>query len=143
MNKNEHIIISLEARHAENILCGHKQVELRRRTMNVTPGTIIWMYAKLPVGSIVGKVRIFDVYESSPKALWRRFGSVSGVSRSEFFEYFDGSDEGVALVLENAERLRCSLSLEFLREFLDGFHPPQFYSLLTNQKLIRKLSYAV
>jgi hypothetical protein len=31
MNNDEHILISLEARHAENILDGKKLVELRRR----------------------------------------------------------------------------------------------------------------
>ena len=33
MLNEEHIIISLNDRHAENILTGRKQVELRRRTM--------------------------------------------------------------------------------------------------------------
>jgi hypothetical protein len=32
---DEHILISLEPRHAENILAGRKTVELRRRPMNV------------------------------------------------------------------------------------------------------------
>jgi predicted transcriptional regulator len=143
MNKDEHILISLEPRHAENIFAGRKQVEFRRRAMNVASGMTVWVYVKLPVGSIVGRVTIVDIHESSPVALWRRFGSVSGLSRAEFFDYFKGVNAGVALVLENAQRLRCSISLESLREISDGFHPPQFYSLLKDQKLIRKLSFSV
>ena len=130
MAKSEHILISLTPRHAENIFSGRKQVELRRRTMNVVPGTIVWVYVKLPVGSIVGRVKISSVHASSPTALWRRFGSVSGLSRSEFFGYFKGVAAGVALVLENAERLHRSLSLEVLRELADGFQPPQFFARL-------------
>lgn len=130
MAKGEHILISLAPRHAENIFSGRKQVELRRRTMNVVPGTIVWVYVKLPVGSIVGRVRIGAVHASSPSTLWRRFGSVSGLSRSEFFDYFNGVAAGVALVLENAQRLHRSLSLDALRELADGFQPPQFFARL-------------
>jgi hypothetical protein len=37
---DNHILISLEPRHAENILEGRKRVELCRRTMNVTIGSM-------------------------------------------------------------------------------------------------------
>ena len=131
MAKGEHILISLAPRHAEDIFAGRKQVELRRRTMNVAPGTTVWIYVKLPIGSIVGRVKVVDIHASSPAALWRRFGSVSGLSRSEFFDYFSGVAAGVALVLENAQRLRRSLSLEALRELASGFQPPQFFARLS------------
>ncbi len=130
MANEEHILISLTSRHAENILAGRKQVELRRRTMHVVPGTTIWIYVKLPVASIIGRARIGAIHASSPATLWRRFGSVSGLSRSEFFDYFKGAAEGIALVLEDAVRLRCSLSLHALRELADGFQPPQFFARL-------------
>ena len=133
MLDEEHIIISLNDRHAENILTGRKQVELRRRTMNVESGTIIWIYVKLPVGSIIGCVRVVNVHASSPTSLWRQFGSVSGLSRSEFFDYFKGVTRGVALELEEAERLAISLSLEEIREIHVGFQPPQFFSRLNAQ----------
>lgn len=130
MHDVEHILISLSPRHAENIFAGRKLVELRRRTMNVLPGTIVWVYVKLPVGSIVGRAKIRSIHTSSPASLWRRFGSVSGLSRNEFFGYFEGVAGGVALVLENVERLNRSLSLESLRKAANGFQPPQFFSRL-------------
>ncbi len=58
MEVEDNILISLEPRHAENILAGLKRVELRRRTMNVSPGCTVWIYAKLPVGSIVGRTTL-------------------------------------------------------------------------------------
>ena len=42
----ENILISLESRHAKNIYSGEKKIELRRRTMHVTPGTTVWIYEK-------------------------------------------------------------------------------------------------
>lgn len=132
MGNNEHILISLESRHAENIFAGHKRVELRRRTMNVSPGATLWIYVKLPVGSIVGHARIGKVHASSPNALWRRYGSVSGLSKHEFFSYFQGAEQGVALILEQSKRLRSSLSLTALRQVDEGFQPPQFFARLTS-----------
>jgi predicted transcriptional regulator len=132
VGKNEHILISLEARHAENIFSGHKRVELRRRTMNVSPGDTLWIYVKLPVGSIIGHARIGEVHTSSPTALWRRYGSVSGLSKQEFFEYFGELEQGVALVLEQSTLLQSSLSLEALRRLDEGFQPPQFFARLAS-----------
>lgn len=133
MGNSEHILISLESRHAENIFAGRKRVELRRRTMNVSPGATLWIYVKLPVGSIVGHARIRKVHSTSPNTLWRRYGSVSGLSKHEFFEYFWGAEQGVALVLERSTRLRSSLSLEALRQVAEGFQPPQFFARLTSE----------
>ncbi len=127
MDSGEHILISLAAQHADNIFAGRKQVELRRRSMNVAPGTTVWVYVKLPVGSIVGRVKVKAVHASSPTTLWRRFGAVSGLTRREFFDYFSGVAKGIALVLEDAKRSRRELSLESLREVASGFQPPQFF----------------
>lgn len=133
MNSDEHILISLEARHAHNILDGHKSVELRRRPMKVSPGVRVWIYVKLPVGSIVGHATIGEVHSSTPVALWKRFGKVSGLSKIEFFDYFGDSEQGVALVLEQSTRLRSSLSLQSLRNVDKGFQPPQFFVRLTSE----------
>ena len=127
MFDSKHILISLTSRHAENIFSGRKHVELRRRTMNVTSGTVLWIYVKLPIGSIIGCAKIVNVHTSSPSSLWRKYGSVSGLSRCEFFDYFKDVTEGVAIELKDAERLENSLSLEKLRELSVGFQPPQFF----------------
>lgn len=127
MPNEKNILISLVSRHAENIFSGVKQVEFRRRSMHVDQGTTVWLYVKIPVGSIIGRATVQDVVRSSPNALWRRFGPVSGLSRKEFFEYFEGVDEGVALVLKNVEKLNGGISLSELREVESGFQPPQFF----------------
>lgn len=133
MNTNEHILISLAQRHADNIFAGRKQIELRRRTMHVSPGTIVWVYVTLPVGSIVGRAKITAVHRAAPSTLWDQFGAVSGLSKDEFLEYLDGVDEGVVLVLEDARYLRLPLSLDAIRQIAAGFNPPQFFVRLGAQ----------
>lgn len=127
MSNSKHILISLESKHAEKIFDGQKLVELRRRTMRVPPGSTVWIYVKVPVGSIVGRAKVEAVHSSSPETLWRRFGKVSGLSRREFFAYFAGVTCGFALVLQGAQRLRRSLTLESLRKVAGHFQPPQFF----------------
>lgn len=133
MANSEHILISLESRHAENIFAGQKLVELRRRSMNVSAGATVWIYVKVPVGSIVGRAKIGKIHSSSPASLWRHYGKVSGLSKTEFFDYFCGSERGVALVLEDSTRLRSTLSLESLRQLDEGFQPPQFFARLGSE----------
>lgn len=127
----ESILISLEPRHAENILSGKKTVELRRRRPNVQPGTLLWLYSKMPVGSIVGHATIKKIYEDSPDKLWRRFRSEVGVTRDEFFSYFYCRDMAVALQLENTAALPAPITLHRLREMDERFQPPQFFARLS------------
>jgi predicted transcriptional regulator len=139
MSDDKHILISLASKHAEKIFGGEKLVELRRRTMRVPPGATVWIYVKLPVGSIVGRAKVEAVHSSSPGNLWRRFGSASGLSRREFFEYFAGVTRGFALVLEGAQRLRHSLTLHNLRRIARHFQPPQFFHRLSSEHPLFRL----
>ncbi|NDI85398.1 transcriptional regulator [Undibacterium crateris] len=133
MNNQEHILISLAPRHAENIFAGRKKIELRRRSMNVAPGTIVWIYVTLPVGSIIGRAKIKAIHKASPNALWRQFGSVSGLVRGEFLKYLDGLEEGVVLELDDAKILSRPFSLDSLRDIAEGFNPPQFFIRLKEE----------
>jgi predicted transcriptional regulator len=126
-NNTEHVLISLEARHAENIFAGTKHVELRRRAMNVSAGTVVWIYVKLPVGRVVGCARVSAAHSLAPSTLWKRFADVCGVTRREFFDYFDGRPKGFALGLQDPRRLAGAVSLTELREASAGFQPPQFF----------------
>lgn len=130
MIEGEHILISLESRHAENIFAGKKQVELRRRSMNVAIGTTVWIYVKLPVGSVMGKARVSAVHSLAPSTLWRRFAAISGLTHKEFCDYFLGVSKGFALSLEDAKWLPQSISLQTLRLVPSGFQPPQFFMRL-------------
>lgn len=130
MIEGEHILISLEKRHADNIFAGKKHVELRRRPMNVAIGTTVWIYVKLPVGSVMGKVRVNAVHSLTPTTLWRRFAAVSGLTHKEFSNYLEGVTKGFVLSLEGAERLPQSISLQSLRQAYPGFQPPQFFMRL-------------
>ena len=133
MTQKNNILISLTPRHAGNVFAGTKTVELRRRPMHVSRGTIAWIYVKIPVGAIIGCVRIDSIHIQPPKTLWRDFAPVSGLSKSEFFSYFDDSPKGTALEISNTIKFNTPLSLEFLKGHLSSFHPPQFFTNLNTE----------
>jgi len=136
MNNRAHALISLEPRFAEGILNGTKHVELRRRPMRLDVGTTIWMYAKVPVGKVVGCAQVRSMYSLAPTTIWRRYGAVSGLNRSEFFGYFTGVERAFALELEQPVRLDHPVSLVTLRALKTVFQPPQFFQRLASDSAL-------
>ena len=133
MTATDQVLISLENRHSENIFSTSKKVEFRRRPMNVSPGAVVWLYVKVPVGAVVGSVLVSSVHNLAAETLWRRFGQVSGLSKHELLEYLSGVQKGFALELTNARRLAKPISLAELRRMAPGFHPPQFFINISKQ----------
>lgn len=133
MNPEQHVLISLLPGHAANILDGTKTVELRRRSMGIEPGSIVWLYVKAPVASIVGFAVAKQVHRLTPSAIWDRFGSVCGITRRELYRYLDGLQHGYALEFESAHAIKSVMSLNTLRGIAGGFHPPQFFARIDSE----------
>lgn len=130
MKNKQQVMISLEERHANNIIVGAKQVELRRRTMHVEPGSTIWFYVKKPIGAVIGYGVVGGSYSAAPITVWKKYGAISGLSRAEFLSYFEGAVTAFALGISHPKRLKSPISLENLRTVSPGFQPPQFYCRL-------------
>ena len=131
MAHKQDILISLAARYAEKIFAEKSRWSFDAGRCASLPA--------LPCGFTSSSPwdRLWDEQE------WRRYmrhllhccgaGLVwcPDCRREEFFEYFRGVTQGIALVLEGAKRLRRSLSLDSLRRVVEGFNPPQFFVRLT------------
>lgn len=127
MNEKPSILISLKPRHADDVLAGQKTVELRKRRPNIEAGTEMWIYATSPVAAIKGRAVVDRIESRSPTELWKQLGKLTGISKIEFDDYFMGRAVGHALILNDIVRLARPLSLETIRETVEGFHPPQFF----------------
>ena len=72
---------------------------------------------------ITATFRVGSVVEASPSELWMRFGDVSGLSREEFFQYYDGKTTGYAIKIEDFEQLEKPID-----PYHDSsFKPPQSF----------------
>lgn len=102
--------MSIHPCYAERILSGEKKVEFRRRPL-ARPVSHIVIYATSPICAVVGVSEIREVICASPRALWESYAAVAGISRSDFFRYFEGRDQGVAFVFRSVVSCRSPLPL--------------------------------
>jgi predicted transcriptional regulator len=123
-------IISIEHSHARNLQSGRKTVELRRRRARLAPGTRIWIYTKLPRGTIELLGTVKKIVEDSPANIWRRFGPRTGITKAEFTAYFRDKNLGCAILFEQVQTLSPAVDLLNLRRVSSSFHPPQFMKFL-------------
>lgn len=130
MSNCNDILISVAPTHTRAILSGRKTVELRRRRIHVTGGTRVWIYSKVPVGSVEATAVVERVCQADPESLWSEFQQAVGITRTAFDQYFEGCTRGCAVVLRDVRPVNPAMKLAHLRTAFDGFHPPQFFKRL-------------
>lgn len=133
------VIISVHNCHARNFQNGRKTVELRRKAVDLRPGTRVWIYSKLPCGSVEMIGIVERVVRASPGYLWRTFGAKTAVTKREFSEYFGDCRGGCAILLRDIRRLQPSVKLATIRRVSNEFHPPQFLKFLSDNSPELKL----
>jgi predicted transcriptional regulator len=139
VSKPENILISMHETHASNFRVGKKTVELRRRTIHLSPGTLVWIYTKVPKGSVELLGTVDEVIRDSPKNLWRRFGAKSAISKGQFDLYFEDALQGSAIILREIKQLSPTVKLDRMRRISTGFNPPQFFKKLGEESPELKL----
>jgi len=127
----EQAILSLKPQYVELILSGKKTVELRNRVVHMDPGTVIWIYATKPVGSIVALAELDSVVHDTPAEIWTRFEREMCIDRTHFDSYIDSRESVSALILSSVRKLKHSVTLDWIRRSGSSFQPPQFYSRLS------------
>jgi predicted transcriptional regulator len=125
------IVISVREQYLVKILTGEKKVELRRRTVNVPPGSRVWFYAKCPSAQIRAYATVEQITSDSPQAIWRRYHREAGITCEEYEQYMAGASVACAIRLRDIRHITPELSLAELRRQVRGFHPPQFFKKLT------------
>lgn len=121
------VVLSIRPRYSEKIIEGKKTVELRRRfPVSAPSGTIAYIYSTSPVRAIVGMAEIKDVLKLPVGELWKRYREFAFIEKVDFDRYFEGTDQGFALIFESVKALSEPVSLQTLRERF-GFEPPQSF----------------
>lgn len=127
---DDEILISIRPNFADAIFNGSKTVEIRRKIPTIQLGARLWIYVTKPVGEVRGIARVTDIVEGDPDAVWHACGSRTGLVRSDFDDYLDGSAKAYGLVLQEVRAGRPA-SMVVLRTLRANFHPPQVITRLT------------
>lgn len=114
---------------------GYKTAELRRTKPRIHKGELVLLYASAPKMALVGYAVVEEIISASVRGLWRTIQAESGVSKTEYNQYFLGADRAFAIRFSCLGALSEPIALQELRLHLDGFRPPQSFRYLTQHQL--------
>ena len=132
--KREALVLSIKPQYACKIFSGEKLIELRKIRPSLQDGDKVFVYVSSPVMKMMGLFVVSDVISDSPYKLWKKVGSLSGISKNEFNNYYDGSKIGYGIKIKNVSLFRSPISLTNLKSLLPGFRPPQCYRYLDSNE---------
>jgi len=133
---NNAVLMSIRPHYANKIFEGTKTVELRRvKPKVIQEGDLIFIYVSSPVKSLVGAFSVALIMEKPLLTLWKNVKDSAGISRSEFFSYFQGVEKGVAIFIKDVWLLPKPIHLSDLRREVKGFYPPQNFRYTSIQQI--------
>ncbi|HEX3856275.1 MAG TPA: EVE domain-containing protein [Verrucomicrobiae bacterium] len=131
------LLISIRPKHAEKIFSGIKTVELRRVRPRLKNGDLVLVYVSSPTKALMGAFEVASVTGGSPRQIWKKFNGRSGLTKSEFNDYYEGAKQAFAVVLKKLWKFEKPVKLTQLRRNRIGFRPPQSYHYLTFEEANR------
>ena len=110
VNSRSIALFSIHSGFANALLDRTKCVEFRKTRLPSSLQTIV-IYATAPVGAIIGYVTVAKIVESTPQLIWKKYGSIGGIRKTDYFDYFLGSDRAIAIEVLSAYRFPVSQPL--------------------------------
>lgn len=116
------ILMSINPEHVENILAGKKTYEYRKIKCNRKVDSII-IYSTYPVMKVVAEVEVKELICDTPKNLWKKTRSGSGIKKSFFDKYYIDKKVAYAFSLGKVNAFKKSLDLS---DFSVKYAPQSF-----------------
>ena len=123
-------IISIKPEYINKIFAGKKTIEIRKKSVRMAPGTQLWLYATRPYARIAGVCKIKTIIRSHPDEIWTNYSGETGISYETFVKYVNGAKNITAITLDTIIAIDQSITLEKIRNQIQIFHPPQFFSYI-------------
>lgn len=103
--------MAIHERYAQAIMDGVKRVEFRKRRLADDIETV-WVYATAPVSKVIGHFSVHQIVQGTPQDIWEQYGSVGIIDHDDFFDYYEGRETAVAIIVGSAERLPDPVALD-------------------------------
>lgn len=121
------VILSIKPKYAWMILSGAKRYEFRKSIFSDKYVREAYIYVTSPIKKIVGFFEIGCIIRDNPDGLWEKLGIHSGMSKSEFFDYFQEAKIGYAIEIKHIEIFKKQYDP---KKSIPGFNPPQSFCYL-------------
>lgn len=125
------VLLSIHPQYVEQIASGTKKIEFRKRKFKNSVNKVV-VYSTTPVKKIVGYFDIEIIEELSPSIMWKRYASIGGINKADFFAYYINSPKSIGIKIKNFVSFKKQLNLSLLR-----ITPPQSYEYLSEKKFLR------
>jgi len=132
------VLLSIKPKYVESILNHEKHYEFRKCIFNVKGVSTVYIYTTAPVKKITASFKVGGIIKASPQELWERLGSVSGLTKDEFFNYYKNSNFGYAIKIEDLVEYDSPIDPY---QNVPDFTPPQSFQYLfsINKSIQEKL----
>lgn len=123
------VLLSIKPKYVQKIRTGEKQWEFRKQIWsNNKIIDKIYLYETSPKQRITSYFRTSRVINADPNHIWELCKDQAGISKEEFFTYFNGHDEGYAIKISNFHELKNPI--DPYKKFR-GFNAPQNFMYIT------------
>ncbi len=130
------IVLSIRPQYAEKIFEGSKKVELRRiRPKQIQKGDLVLIYVSSPLQSLAGAFKVDEITKKPLVELWGLVRDIAGLTKEEFYSYYQGVNTGVGIFFSQVWSLREPIKIQDWQEQGISFHPPQGFRYATADEL--------
>jgi len=117
-------VLSIKRIYAERLICGKKQIELRKRDLGIRPGTLVLLYETAPDNRIAGAFMAGKTFSCPVTQMWDEYAPVLGIDRTDYDSYFTGVEMAFGIQSEGGFALNTR-SYDELQQNFPGFVVPQ------------------
>ena len=100
---NKSILLSIKPKYVHAILRGEKKYEFRKAIPQSNDVKDVYIYASSPIKKIVAKFSLNHILRASPEEIWKQCSKYGGISKEEFFRYYNTKTEAYALTISDLE----------------------------------------
>lgn len=118
------VLLSIKPEFVEKIFSGEKKFEYRRSIFKDKSVDTIIIYATMPVGKVVGEIKIKSILNFEIEYLWEKTKSSSGISYDFYKSYFHDKDTGYAIQIKEVKEYKNPFSISKLG---NSMRPPQSF----------------
>lgn len=126
------VLLSIKPHYAEAILSGAKKYEFRKTEFKRRGIARVYLYANGSVSKIVGSFEIESTLRGTPETIWESCNEYGGITKKDFFKYFEGSKQAFAYKIKNPRKFYGEIDS---RSIIESFKaPPQSFYYVPDSK---------
>lgn len=119
------VLLSIKPEYVKEIKKGAKKYEFRKSFFrDIDNFERVFIYSSSPVKKIIGSFSPGQIVEEHPIKLWEQFHDVAGITKENFFKYFENREKGFAISIENLEIFKKPVDPLKIKQ---DFFPPQAF----------------